>query len=133
LRCGASVPGSAGGGSQVVALGALVLGVGAAGLAGAAEFGDLADRDVPPAVGGRVGAVDVGLDVHHGGRLGGLGPLDPLAQLLEVLRADHLGAEAGGVGGQVHRERAAVEQAAAGGAVPVGGAEPLRAEPFGER
>ena len=49
-----------------------------------------------------------------------------------VAHPDHLGAEAGGVGGQVDRQLGAVEPAVVA-AVAVGGAEPLRAQRLRER
>src|SRR5699024_7109882 len=59
--------GRGGGGSEVVALRGLVVLVVVAGGLGGFQPRDLRDRDVPPAVSGRVGAVQVGVDHDRGG------------------------------------------------------------------
>ena len=98
---------------------------------GAVEARHLGDGNIPP--GGAVGRRDerVGLDVDDGGHVGCLRLRERLLELGDVAGAEHVGSEAGGVGGQVDREHVAVE--AGVGAVAVAGAEPLRAERLRQR
>src|SRR5699024_2071566 len=98
-------------GSEVVALrGLLVLVVVAGGLGGF-QPRDLRDRDVPPAVSGRVGAVQVGVDHDRGGLGRALGA--PVGGpegfgVGDLLDLDAVGAD---VGRDVQRDQLSVQQA----------------------
>ena len=83
--------------------------------------------------GAGTGRQRVALDVDRDGVRDRLDPLDRLAELVDALAPDHLGAQALGVRGQVDRQLVAVEQPGLGVAVAVVGAEPLRAEGLRQR
>ena len=121
------------GGSEQRQLGGLEAVVGLPGGLGEVEFGDLGDRDVPPAVAtGRL-VLQVGVDVHQDGGLGRLGLGQRVLQLDQRRGLEHLDPEAGRVGRQVDRQDAAVQPPGLAVAVPVLGAEPLHAKGFGQR
>src|SRR6516225_8854770 len=114
----------------LVALGCLV---GRAGLPRAVQRGGLRHRHVPPALRGRHRGERVGLDVGHRGAVRGPGLRQRGLEVLDRPGPNHVGAEAGRVGGQVDREDVAVQQPGGRVAVAVAGAEPLRAERLGQR
>jgi len=92
------------------------------------QLGDPRDRDVPPARAGRVGAVEVGLDVDHRGTVGGLGLAVGLLELRDGVDLEDVQAPGSGVGGDVDAvDDLLVGQVAALAAAAVLGAEALGA------
>src|SRR5690625_2086660 len=133
LRCvdaagGAADEGRGAVGSEVVALRCPLVLVDAAGGLRGLQSRDLRDRDVPPAVAGRVGPVQVGVDHDRGGLVRGLGAAVGLAEgrgVPDLLDLDAVGAD---VGRDVQRDQAPVQQAGVLVAHAVLGAEALAAE-----
>ena len=69
------------------------------------QLGDARDRDVPPARPGRVGAVEVGLDVDHRGTVGGLGLAVGLLELLDGVDLEDVQPPGAGVWRRCRRRR----------------------------